>query len=136
MPNSDNATDYTVGRPIGFGASSIVYQAEYHPPSGPPIPCALKVLDLDSLSRTALHLLRRETQLMSLSKHPNVLRVRGTWTDGHKLYIAVRLMRSGSVADVMRYAWPDGVEEDVAKCILRQALQGLKYVHSLPFRGI
>lgn len=32
---------------------------------------------------------------MSLSKHPNVLRVRGTWVDGHKLYIAMRLMNKG-----------------------------------------
>lgn len=130
MYYSDNASDYTLGRPIGFGASSIVYQAEYHPSSaGGSIPCALKVLDLDSLPTGSLRLLRRETQLMSLSKHPNVLRVRGTWIDGSKLYIALRLMRSGSVADVMHYGWPGGVDEEVAKCILKQALDGLKSVH-------
>lgn len=65
---------------------------------------------------------------MSLSKHPNVLRVRGSWMEGHKLYIALRLMNKGSAADVMRYGWPGGMEEDVVRCILRQALQGLKYV--------
>lgn len=36
---------------------------------------ALKVLDLDRLPQKALKLLTQETQLMSLSKHPNVLRV-------------------------------------------------------------
>ena len=126
MGYSDNHEDYTVGRPIGFGASSVVYQAEYRPPTGEPIQCALKVMDLDSLSSSSLSLLQRETQLMSLFKHPNVLRVRGTWIEGHKLYIAMRLMRSGSAADVMHYGWTDGVEEDVAKCILKQALEGLK----------
>jgi serine/threonine-protein kinase OSR1/STK39 len=126
MHCSDNASDYTLGRPIGFGASSIVYQAEYHPSSGSSIPCALKVLDLDSLPTHSLRLLRRETQLMSLSKHPNVLRVRGTWVNGSKLYIALRLMQSGSVADVMQYGWSGGVDEEVAKCILKQALEGLK----------
>jgi serine/threonine-protein kinase OSR1/STK39 len=65
---------------------------------------------------------------MSLSKHPNVLRVRGSWMEGHKLYIALRLMKKGSAADVMRYGWPGGMEEDVVRCILRQALQGLKCV--------
>jgi hypothetical protein len=40
---------------------------------------------------------------MSLSKHPNVLRVRGTWLEGRKLYIALRLMRAGSISDCMRY---------------------------------
>jgi len=123
---SDRSTDYTRGAPIGFGASSTVYAAHYHPSNATPIPCALKVMDLDSLPPRSLSLLQRETQLMSLSKHPNVLRVRGTWIDGHKLYIAMRLMNKGSAADVMRYGWPGGMEEEVVRCILKQSLQGLK----------
>jgi serine/threonine-protein kinase OSR1/STK39 len=63
---------------------------------------------------------------MSLSKHPNVLRVRGAWMSGHKLYIAMRLMSSGSASDVMRYGWSGGMEEEVIKAILKQALEGLK----------
>ena len=93
---------------------------------------ALKVLDLDRLPLRTLRLLQRETQLMSLSKHPNVLRVRGTWMDGHKLYIALRLMNSGSAADVMRYGWAGGMEEEVVKCILKQALEGIKCVSIFP----
>ncbi|EIW86406.1 kinase-like protein [Coniophora puteana RWD-64-598 SS2] len=127
---SDCSSDYTMGAPIGFGASSIVYAAIFNPPEASnPVPCALKVLDLDSLSLHTFSLLRRETQLMSLSKHPNVLRVRGSWMDGHKLYIALRLMNKGSAADVMRYGWPGGMEEEVVKCILKQALEGLNYLH-------
>ncbi|RDB29513.1 Serine/threonine-protein kinase fray2 [Hypsizygus marmoreus] len=133
---SDRELDYTIGAPIGFGASSIVYSASYQPqpvtpssPLPPPISCALKVLDLDALPPRSLSLLQRETTLMSLSKHPNVLRVRGSWMNGHKLYIALRLMNKGSAADVMRYGWPGGMEEDVVRCILRQALQGLNYLH-------
>lgn len=131
VPRSDRACDYTIGDPIGFGASSIVYTALWKPaddPDAKPIPCALKVLDLDTLPPRSLSLLQRETTLMSLSKHPNVLRVRGSWMEGHKLYIALRLMNKGSAADVMRYGWPGGMEEEVVKCILRQALKGLKYV--------
>ncbi|KAF5356289.1 hypothetical protein D9756_004190 [Leucocoprinus leucothites] len=134
---SDRASDYTIGESIGYGASSTVYAAMYRPSPTPgephnpptPIPCALKVLDLDSLPRRSLQLLQRETTLMSLSKHPNVLRVRGSWIDGHKLYIALRLMNKGSAADVMHYGWPGGMEEEVIRCILRQALQGLNYLH-------
>ncbi|KAA1468513.1 kinase-like protein [Dentipellis sp. KUC8613] len=128
---SDRLTDYTRGDPIGFGASSSVYRALYKPPSSPnpPVPCALKVLDLDKLPPNSLRLLQRETQLMSLSKHPNVLRVRGSWMDGHKLYIAMRLMNAGSAADVMRYGWPGGMEEEVVRCLLKQALEGLNYLH-------
>lgn len=122
---SDNADDYELGPHIGFGASSTVYHAMYKPTQ---TPCAIKVVDLDKLPQSALHLLRRETQLMSLSKHPNVLRVRGSWTDEHRLSIAFRLMNAGSAADVMRYAWPGGMNEEVVKCILKQALEGLQYV--------
>jgi serine/threonine-protein kinase OSR1/STK39 len=100
-------------------------------------------MDLDSLPLRSLALLQRETQLMSLSKHPNVIRVRGTWMDGHKLYIAMRLMNKGryrtlyvphflpslivySAADVMKYGWPGGMEEEVVRCVLKQSLEGLK----------
>ncbi|KAF9481044.1 kinase-like protein [Pholiota conissans] len=137
---SDRAEDYTIGPPIGFGASSIVYAATYHGSNlntdltkSKGVPCALKVLDLDSLPVRALQLLQRETTLMSLSKHPNVLRVRGSWVDGHKLYIALRLMNKGSAADVMHYGWPGGMEEDVVRCILRQSLKGLNYLHTNGF---
>ncbi|KAM6497979.1 STE/STE20/FRAY protein kinase [Amanita muscaria] len=127
---SDNPADYTIGESIGYGSSSIVYDAIHTPPPpNKPTSCALKVLDLDTLPPRSLHLLQRETRLMSLSKHPNVLRVRGSWMNGHKLYIALRLMNKGSAADVMRYGWPGGMEEEVCRCILRQALQGLNYLH-------
>lgn len=129
---SDDPADYTVGQPIGFGASSIVYSAVYTPKRAASsrhrssYPCALKVLDLDKLPQSALHLLTQETRLMSLSKHPNVLRVRGCWMAGHRVYIALRLMRKGSVRDALRYRHIDGVEEEIIKCILKQALKGLK----------
>ena len=124
---SDRAEDYAIGLPIGYGATSIVYSATFKSSQNTrPTPCALKVVDLDRLPQHALNLLMQETRLMSLFKHPNVLRVRGTWMDGHKLYIALRLMNAGSAADVMRFAWPGGMEEEVIKCILKQALEGLK----------
>lgn len=129
---SDRASDYTVGSPIGFGASSTVYSAAFHSPSSSSkpsvIPCALKVLDLEALPQAALPLLTRETQLMSLSKHPNVLRVRGSWVDGYRLFIAMRLMRKGSLLDILKYGYADGMSEEVIKCVLRQALEGLKSV--------
>jgi serine/threonine protein kinase len=57
-----------------------------------PIQCAIKVIDVDKLSSAGdIERLRRETQLMALSKHPNVLRVRGEWVDDKgRLHIACR----------------------------------------------
>lgn len=37
-------------------------------------------------------------------------------------------MNKGSAADIMNYAWPGGMEEEVVKCTLKQALEGLKSV--------
>lgn len=125
--NSGNSCDYTLGPPIGFGASSTVYAATYHcPTTREDTQVALKVVDLDKLPQSALKFLTMETQLMSLSKHPNVLRVRGTWLEGRKLYIALRLMRAGSISDCMRYKFTAGMDEESIRCILKQALDGLK----------
>ena len=35
-------------------------------------------------------------------------------------------MNAGSAADVMHYGWVGGMEEEVVKCILKQALEGIK----------
>ena len=109
----------------GFGASSIVYQGVFKPLDKA---CAIKVIDLEAYGRDTEEL-RRETQLMSLSKHPNVLRVRGCWVEGSKLHIATRLMSSGSMLDIMRFSHPDGFDETIIASALKQALEGLNYLH-------
>ncbi|KAK4701835.1 serine/threonine-protein kinase OSR1/STK39, partial [Phenoliferia sp. Uapishka_3] len=128
--------DYTIGAPIGFGASSIVHLATYSPtssstqPRPEPILCAIKIIDVDRLSRAGdIDRLRRETQLMALSKHPNVLRVRGEWIEGSKLFIACRYMSPGSLSDIAKYAHQDGFDEVVIATVLKQALEGLTYLH-------
>lgn len=123
---SSQAGDYILGKPIGMGASSIVFAATFKPLNNKP--CAIKVIDLEAFGRDTEEL-RRETQLMSLSKHPNVLRVRGCWVQGTKLHIATRLMSSGSLLDIMRYSHKDGFREEVICTALKQALQGLNYLH-------
>ncbi|GAA6003731.1 hypothetical protein JCM10207_003568 [Rhodosporidiobolus poonsookiae] len=127
-------TDYEIGDPVGFGASSVVHLATFCPanvePRPKPIRCAVKIIDVDRMSSVAdIDRLRRETQLMALSKHPNVLRVRGEWIAGSKLFIAVRYMTHGSLLDISRYAFPDGFPEDVCATVLKQALQGVLYLH-------
>lgn len=123
---SSQPEDYALGDIIGLGASSVVYQAKFLPFNGRA--CAVKVIDMEAFGRDTEEL-RRETQLMSLSKHPSVLRVRGCWVSGTKLHIATRLMSSGSLLDIMRYAYRDGFPEDVICTVLKQSLQGLNYLH-------
>ncbi|KAK0547590.1 hypothetical protein OC846_004784 [Tilletia horrida] len=117
--------DYSLGREIGFGASSVVYEAKFKPLNAT---VAVKVIDLEVFGRDTDGL-RRETQLMSLSKHPNVLRVRGCYLVGPKLHIATRFMAAGSMLDIMKFSHPDGFDEIVIATVLKQALQGLHYLH-------
>ncbi|GAA5874071.1 hypothetical protein JCM16303_002680 [Sporobolomyces ruberrimus] len=128
---SCRAKDYTILEPIGFGASSVVHLATYTPlGSKSPLSCAVKIIDVDRLSSVGdIDRLRRETQLMALSKHPNVLRVRGEWIEGSKLFIAVRYMTHGSLLDISRYAFQEGFDEPVIATVLQQALHGLLYLH-------
>ncbi|GAA5914634.1 hypothetical protein JCM6882_001224 [Rhodosporidiobolus microsporus] len=132
---SHRSEDFTILDPIGFGASSVVHLASFCPvgvePRPKPLRCAVKIIDVDRMGSTTADIdrLRRETQLMALSKHPNVLRVRGEWIEGSKLFIAVRYMTHGSLLDISRYAFPDGFPEEVVATVLKQALQGVLYLH-------
>ncbi|GJN90381.1 hypothetical protein Rhopal_003392-T1 [Rhodotorula paludigena] len=125
--------DYEIGEAVGFGAAAVVHLASFCPknvtPAPRPLVCAVKIIDVDRMATDAdIQRLRMETQLMALSKHPNVLRVRGEWIAGSKLCIAVRLY-TGSLLDISRYAFPDGFPEDVIAAALVQALHGLIYLH-------
>jgi serine/threonine protein kinase len=66
---------------------------------------------------------------MSLSKHPNLLPVYGSFVAGHKLYIVTPFLSAGSCLDIMKTAYQEGFEEAAIATILKQTLQGLEYLH-------
>ncbi|EGG08834.1 uncharacterized protein MELLADRAFT_29877, partial [Melampsora larici-populina 98AG31] len=125
---SNQMSDYEILEPIGFGASSIVRLSRFKPIQNEL--CAIKIIDLDRLTQKDVESLRRETQLMSLAKHPNILRVRGEWINGSQLYITTRLMKAGSLSDIISYRFQDGLQESIIATVLIQALSGLHYLHS------
>ncbi|KAG2234608.1 hypothetical protein INT48_003416 [Thamnidium elegans] len=118
--------DFDIGNPIGYGSSAVVYEAIYKPLKKR---VAIKMIDLDMFERNQIDELRRETALMALSKHPNVLRVYGSFVNGAKLYIVTPYLAAGSCLDIMKSSFPDGFDEISIATILRQALEGLIYLH-------
>ncbi|KAL0076820.1 kinase-like domain-containing protein [Phycomyces blakesleeanus] len=118
--------DFDMKHPIGYGSSAVVYEAVYKPLNKR---VAIKILDLDMFERNQIDELRRETALMALSKHPNVLRVYGSFVSGSKLYIVTPYLSAGSCLDIMKTSFPDGFEETTIATILKQALEGLAYIH-------
>ncbi|KAG0241167.1 hypothetical protein BGX31_001362 [Mortierella sp. GBA43] len=123
---SNNPEDYDIRLPIGYGSSAVVYDAYYKPLNRR---VAIKVIDLDMFERNQIDELRRETQVMALCKHPNVLRVNGAFVADSKLYIVTPYLSAGSCLDIMKTAHPEGFEEISIATILKQALQGLDYLH-------
>ncbi|KAG0080798.1 hypothetical protein BGZ92_000468 [Podila epicladia] len=123
---SNNPEDYDIRLPIGYGSSAVVYNAYYKPLNKR---VAIKVIDLDMFERNQIDELRRETQVMALCKHANVLRVNGAFVTDSKLYIVTPYLSAGSCLDIMKTAYPDGFEEISIATILKQALQGLDYLH-------
>ncbi|KAI8969129.1 kinase-like domain-containing protein [Mycotypha africana] len=118
--------DFEITDPIGYGSSAIVYKAIYKPLDKP---MALKEIDLDKFERNQIDELRRETALMALSKHPNVLRVYGSFVHGSKLYIVTPFLAGGSCLDIMKTKFPEGMDESSIATILKQTLEGLIYLH-------
>ncbi|KAI9353459.1 kinase-like domain-containing protein [Obelidium mucronatum] len=66
---------------------------------------------------------------MSLSRHPNLLPVYGSFVNGPKLFIVTPFLSAGSLLDIMKTAYPHGIDESCIATILKQALQGLEYLH-------
>lgn len=90
---------------------------------------------------------------MALSKHPNVLRVLGSFVHGSKLYIVTPYLAGGkekgtkgthekriqkekyscihvgSCLDIMKTQFSEGLDELSIATILKQALEGLLYLH-------
>ncbi|KAJ1557904.1 hypothetical protein HK096_004676, partial [Nowakowskiella sp. JEL0078] len=118
--------DYELGLPIGFGSSAAVYIARCIPLNKN---VAIKMIDLDMFERNQIDEMRREIQIMSLSRHPNLLPVQGSFVNGAKLYIITPFLAAGSCLDIMKTAYPDGLEEAAIATILKQGLQGLEYLH-------
>ncbi|CEG74897.1 Putative STE/STE20/FRAY protein kinase [Rhizopus microsporus] len=85
-------SDFELKNPIGYGSSATVYSAIYKPHDKK---VAIKVINLDKFERNQIDELRRETTLMALSKHPNVLQVFGSFVHGPKLYIVTPYMSVG-----------------------------------------
>ncbi|KAG2224856.1 hypothetical protein INT45_008038 [Circinella minor] len=114
--------DFVIKGPIGYGSSAVVYSAVYTPTN---YRVALKMIDLDMFERNQIDELRRETTLMALSKHPNVLRVLGSFVDGSKLYIVTPYL----AGDIMKTNFREGLDELCIATILKQTLEALAYLH-------
>jgi serine/threonine protein kinase len=85
--------------------------------------------------RNQIDELRRELQIMTLSRHPQLLQVYGSFVSGSKLFIVTPFLSYGSALDILKCKYPKGMEEVFIATILKQVggfdevLDGLVYLH-------
>ncbi|CAI9771812.1 unnamed protein product [Fraxinus pennsylvanica] len=72
---------------------------------------------------------RRETQILSLIDHPNVIRACCTFIVACNLWVVMPFMAEGSCLHLMKIAYPDGFEESAIGSILKETLNPLEYLH-------
>lgn len=125
---SMNPMDYRLEEPIGYGSSAIVHLAMYLPTQ---TQVAIKIIDLDRFEKNQIDVLRREIQVMSLCRHPNLLSVLASFVHESQLWIVTPFLAAGSCLDLLRCQENrEGIMNEAAiATILWQALQGIVYLH-------
>lgn len=136
---------YELLGPIGKGATSIVYRAQCKENG---LECAVKVFNMrelpdDSEERIlkvpgsfcfagffGFHFFllgKKEISTLSLLSHPNVVRLYTSFVkDDEELWMVMNLFSHGSVLDVMRDKFPNGLDEDAVGAILYSTLCALQ----------
>jgi serine/threonine protein kinase len=75
--------------------------------------------------------IRKEINIMSSCRHKNVVSYFVSFTDESDLWLVMPLLGGGSVADVMKVNFKDGIKDEaLIATILKQSIEALVYFHS------
>jgi serine/threonine-protein kinase OSR1/STK39 len=123
------ASDYNLQIRIGNGAFSSVWKADCFLNDAQ---VAIKIMDLERIS-TSFEDILQEVQTMRLCEDENVLRCYCSFVFTDQLWLVTQLMDKGSCFRVMTVAkgmgFGEGMNEEWLAYILKEALQGIKYLH-------
>ncbi|CAG9466868.1 unnamed protein product [Pedinophyceae sp. YPF-701] len=117
--------DYELMGECGKGFSATVFRGICKPLN---VEVAVKRFDLENKEINLEHIMS-EAKTMKSAKHPNILRLYASFSHEKYLYMIEPYIAGGSVLNVMKYAYSNGLEEPQIASIMRDVLQGLKYMH-------
>lgn len=119
--------DFDIGRPLGKGKFGHVYLARE---KSQKVVCALKVLFKQQLVKAKVdHQLRRETEIQSHLRHPNILRLYAYFYDDTRIYMVLEYAEKGELYKILQQEKTFG-EEKTARYI--KALgSALAYCHKM-----
>eukprot|EP01097_Dermamoeba_algensis_P010255 TRINITY_DN7496_c0_g1_i1.p1 TRINITY_DN7496_c0_g1~~TRINITY_DN7496_c0_g1_i1.p1 ORF type:complete len:505 (-),score=80.43 TRINITY_DN7496_c0_g1_i1:141-1655(-) len=123
--SEDPTTIFTLQERLGKGSFGSVYKA-INNKTGNVV--ALKLISLDA--DEALEDVRKEIQILAECNHPNIVSYYGSYFKDDNLWIAMEYCGGGSVSDILQVLESPFNEAQIA-LIIREALKGLKYLHSI-----
>jgi len=128
-PGLEQVGEYSILSDVGSGGMSRVYRA-WDNVRGREV--ALKVLSTALLSNPiAVQRFRREGQVLSALRHPNIVHYYEIGEDRGFWFIAMEYVHGSSLASVIQQA--GRVSSEVAVAIARPAADALQYVHEQGF---
>ncbi|CUG92971.1 protein kinase, putative [Bodo saltans] len=114
---------------LGRGGFGVVYKA-WDEEEGKHVAC--KEVKLAEQNRTGIHELLKEYRVLTTLEHPNIVKVLDFMVHKGHGRIFMEWVPSGSVQSVLQET-KKGLREPIVRRYIREALQGLAYLHS---RGI
>jgi serine/threonine-protein kinase OSR1/STK39 len=66
---------------------------------------------------------------MAMYHHDNLLPLLASFTDGNELWLVVPYIDHGSVQNILKYKFRDGLSEDLIAIVIFETLKGLAYLH-------
>lgn len=118
--------DFEIGRPLGTGKFGRVYLAREKRTQ---FIVALKVLYKAQLQNSGVeHQLRREIEIQSHLRHPNILRLYGYFYDQKRVYIILEYAPNGELFKILREK--ERFDEPTAANYLLKLCDAIAYCHS------
>ncbi len=120
-------SDFDIGRPLGKGKFGNVYLAREKRSK---YIVALKVLFKSQLQKGQVeHQLRREIEIQSHLRHPNILRLFGYFWDETRIYLILEYAPRGEMYKILQNMPGGRFDEAKTAKYIRQLAAALKYCH-------
>jgi len=120
--------DFDIGRPLGKGKFGNVYLARERASK---YVVALKVLFKTQLKKAQVeHQLRREIEIQSHLRHPNILRLFGYFYDETRVYLILEFAPRGEMYKSMQKQLSGRFDDATSAKYIRQMSDALRYCHS------
>jgi len=119
-------SDFDIGKPLGRGKFGCVYLAREKTTK---YICALKVLFKSQLAKAGVeYQLRREIEIQSHLRHPNILRLYGYFYDDNRVYLILEYAGKGELYKVLQ---KEGrFSEEKTSRFIAMLADALRYCHT------